>query len=72
MKQVVHDTRSRIPRNTATGPRLALRLSAEERAVIDEMATKEQRSSSNMARMIFLRGLEIIQKEQNQSSFSGG
>ncbi|STM76234.1 Uncharacterised protein [Escherichia coli] len=68
MKQVLHDTRSRIPRNTAAGPRLALRLSIEERAVIDEMAAKEQRSSSNMARMIFLRGLELTQKEQNKSS----
>lgn len=68
MKQVLHDTRSRIPRNTATDPRLALRLSLEERAVIDEMAAKEQRSSSNMARMIFLRGLELTQKEQNKSS----
>ena len=68
MKQVLHDTRSRIPRNTATGPRLALRLSLVERAVIDEMAAKEQRSSSNMARMIFLRGLELTQKEQNKSS----
>ena len=68
MKQVLHDTRSRIPRNTATGPRLALRLSLEERAVIDEVAAKEQRSSSNMARMIFLRGLELTQKEQNKSS----
>ncbi|EGR63163.1 hypothetical protein ECO9545_09561 [Escherichia coli O111:H11 str. CVM9545] len=32
------------------------------------MAAKEQRSSSNMARMIFLRGLELTQKEQNKSS----
>lgn len=47
---------------------MALRLSLEERAVIDEMAAKEQRSSSNMARMIFLRGLELTQKEQNKSS----
>ncbi len=68
MNQVSHDTKSRIPRNTATGPRLALRLSLEERAIIDEMAAKEQRSSSNMARMIFLRDLELTQKEQNKSS----
>lgn len=77
MKQVLHDTRSRIPRNTATGPRLALRLSLEERAVIDEMAAKEQRSSSNMARMIFLRGLELTRKnktnlpDQEASGMSG-
>ncbi len=68
MKQIIHDTRSRIPRNTATGPRLPLRLSPEERATVDKMAAREQRSSSNMARLIFLRGLEIVQQEQNQTA----
>lgn len=68
MKQIIHDTRSRIPRNAATGPRLPLRLSPEERAMVDKMAAREQRSSSNMARLIFLRGLEIVQQEQNQTA----
>ncbi|HAW9388701.1 TPA: hypothetical protein JY305_005797 [Escherichia coli] len=43
-------------------------MSPEERATVDKMAAREQRSSSNMARLIFLRGLEIVQQEQNQTA----
>ncbi|MGS6206034.1 hypothetical protein ACVGXO_20760 [Enterobacter hormaechei] len=35
-----------------------MRLTTEERALLEELAAKECRSISSMARMIFLRGME--------------
>ena len=62
MTQLQHIQRSRTPKNTASGGILPLRLSVEEREVIESMAEAECRSVSNMARLVFLRGLQSLIK----------
>lgn len=64
MTQAHHTQRSRTPKNSVAGGALPLRLSPEERAAIDEMARAECRSASNMIRIVFLRGLEVMKPEQ--------
>ncbi|MEG0622047.1 MAG: hypothetical protein RR498_03945 [Hafnia sp.] len=64
MTQVQHVQRSRTPKNTVTGGVLPLRLSPEERSTIEAMAEAEYRSASNMARIVFLRGLQAMQHDQ--------
>ncbi|MCT2388597.1 hypothetical protein [Erwinia pyrifoliae] len=39
---------------------LPLRLSTDERSIIEAMAEAECRSASNMVRIVFLRGLEAM------------
>lgn len=64
MTQAQHIQRSRTPKNTALGGTLPLRLSIAERSTIEAMAEAECRSASNMARIVFLRGLNAMQPEQ--------
>lgn len=61
MTQAHHVQRSRTPKNSVAGGTLPLRLSPEERSSINAMAEAECRSASNMVRIIFLRGLEVMQ-----------
>ena len=63
MTQVQHVQRSRTPKNSVAGGALPLRLSPEERSTIEAMAEVECRSASNMARIVFLRGLAAIQSD---------
>ncbi|EFO3867775.1 hypothetical protein DM659_20230 [Escherichia coli] len=65
MTQVHHVQRSRTPKNSVAGGALPLRLSPEERSTIEAMAEAECRSASNMVRIVFLRGLETMQSDQN-------
>ncbi|KOQ95157.1 hypothetical protein [Pluralibacter gergoviae] len=63
MTQVQHEQRSRTPKNSVAGKPLPLRLSPEERTTIETMAKEECRSASNMARIVFLRGLEAMKAD---------
>jgi len=40
-----------------------MRLTAEERTQLESLAEQDQRSTSNMARIIYLRGLEAFATE---------
>ena len=60
MTQLQHIQRSRTPKNTVAGGILPLRLSVEERRTLEALAEAECRSASNMARLIFLKGLQSI------------
>ncbi|HGM5349234.1 hypothetical protein FOT61_06260 [Serratia marcescens] len=63
MKQELHEPRSRLPRGIAAKNPIPMRLSEDERAELEAIATRESRSSSSMARLIFLRGLESFTAE---------
>ncbi|UJD79846.1 hypothetical protein FS595_09095 [Serratia rubidaea] len=63
MKQELHERRSRLPRGIAAKNPVPMRLSEVERAELDAIATRESRSSSSMARLIYLRGLEHFTAE---------
>lgn len=63
MTQAHHEQRSRSPKGVAAGKPIPLRLSPEERQVVEAMADQECRSLSNMVRMVFLRGLQVEQSE---------
>lgn len=58
MKQADHTQRSRLPKGLATGGPIPMRLTIAERTSLEELAAKECRSISSMARMVFLRGME--------------
>ncbi|WP_294901898.1 hypothetical protein [Tatumella sp. UBA2305] len=64
MTQLHHTQRSRTPKNAATGGTLPLRLTPEERAKVEAMAEADCRSASNMVRVVFLRGLEVLKPEE--------
>ncbi|MBN1085320.1 hypothetical protein JNO12_10775 [Erwinia aphidicola] len=59
MKQDDPIQRSRLPKGLASGGPVPMRLTTAERALLEELAAKECRSISSMARMIFLRGIEV-------------
>ncbi|HED1599551.1 hypothetical protein HV274_14540 [Enterobacter hormaechei] len=58
MAQDENIQRSRLPKGLPSGNPVPMRLTTEERALLEELAAKECRSISSMARMIFLRGME--------------
>ncbi|AYN26568.1 hypothetical protein D8682_05920 [Buttiauxella sp. 3AFRM03] len=60
MAQVESNQRSRLPKGMSSGNPIPMRLTPEERAFLEDLAAKECRSISNMARMVFLRGMEVI------------
>lgn len=60
MKQELHEARSRLPRGIAAKNPVPMRLSEDERAELEAIANRESRSSSSMARLIYLRGLETF------------
>ncbi|MBE5250706.1 hypothetical protein H2P46_00360 [Mixta sp. Marseille-Q2057] len=59
MTQDENIQRSRLPKGLFSGNPIPMRLTTEERALLEALATKECRSISSMARMIFLRGMEV-------------
>ncbi|MTW57877.1 hypothetical protein GND96_20955 [Citrobacter sp. JL976] len=63
MKQDDQKERSRLPKGMASGGPVAMRLTADERAALSELATKECRSISSMARMVFLQGMKTSKAE---------
>lgn len=59
MTQDENIQRSRLPKGLSSGNPIPMRLTTEERALLEALAAKECRSISSMARMIFLRGMEV-------------
>lgn len=59
MKQDEQIQRSRLPKGLSSGNPIPMRLTTSERELLEELAAKECRSISSMARMIFLRGMEM-------------
>ncbi|EAU9593877.1 hypothetical protein EOU39_06415 [Salmonella enterica] len=61
MKQT-RDTRSRSPKAKKPRKTVLLRLDEGEFTALEEMAEKAERSRSNMARILYLRGLAGLKK----------
>ena len=53
-----------MPRGSKGSARVAVPLTEEERADLEEISIKESRTAANMARLIYLRGLEALKAEQ--------
>lgn len=60
----IRDTRTRAPKASSPRRSVLLRLDEDEFAVLDSMAAEESRSRSNMARLLYLRGLAEIENER--------
>lgn len=63
MKQT-RDTRSRAPKAKPPRKTVLLRLDEGEFSALEGMAKKEERSRSNMARLLYLRGLAELTNER--------
>ena len=63
MKHVKHDQRSRLPKGIVSKNPITMRLSNDEHSTLEELAAKESRSASSMARLVFLRGIEAIRAD---------
>ncbi|MGF2654617.1 hypothetical protein ACQUWL_19155 [Serratia marcescens] len=59
----IRDTRSRAPKASSPRKMVLLRLDEGEFSALEEMAKKEERSRSNMARLLYLRGLAELKNE---------
>ncbi|MEN3260030.1 hypothetical protein AAH678_14980 [Sodalis endosymbiont of Spalangia cameroni] len=64
MKQADHTKKSRTPRGIVSKNPVPLRLSTDEKAELEILATRESRTRSSMARLVYLRGVEAIAAEQ--------
>ncbi|EBP0011254.1 hypothetical protein HX37_10435 [Salmonella enterica] len=62
----VRDTRTRNPKAATPRKTVLLRLDEEEFATLDGMAKKESRSRSNMARLLYLRGMTAVNKRKSK------
>ncbi|EAA8358224.1 ribbon-helix-helix protein, CopG family [Salmonella enterica subsp. enterica serovar Poona] len=58
------DIRTRAPKAAKPRRSVLLRLDEEEFAALEGMAEKEERSRSNMARLLYLQGVAISQKKK--------
>ncbi|EBI1588897.1 hypothetical protein FKY70_15435 [Salmonella enterica] len=63
----IHDTRSRAPKASSPRKMVLLRLDEEEFALLDGMAKEESRSRSNMARLLYLRGMKEVKSNEGES-----
>ncbi|MEO3714030.1 hypothetical protein [Roseateles flavus] len=69
-------SRSDIPSRTPNGiwdrtkPPVPLRMSAEEHAALERLASSESRSKSSMARLVFLHGLQTWDAPESQATAS--
>lgn len=63
MTQTHHVQRSRLPKGIASKNPIPMRLSDDERAELESIATRESRSISSMARLVFLSGIKQFQVE---------
>lgn len=63
----IRDTRSRAPKASSPRKMVLLRLDEEEFAVLEGMAKEESRSRSNMARLLYLRGMKEIKDSKGGS-----
>ncbi|MEI8663251.1 hypothetical protein [Xenorhabdus bovienii] len=61
MAQNRHDRRSRLPRGVVSKRQVALRLSLEEDAELEEIAREENRSKASLARIYYLAGKQAAQ-----------
>ncbi|MBD2786642.1 hypothetical protein ID858_17885 [Xenorhabdus sp. DI] len=61
MAQDRHDRRSRLPRGVISTKQVALRLSLEEDAELEEIAREENRSKASLARIYYLAGKQAAQ-----------
>lgn len=64
MKQADYTKKSRTPKGIVSKNPVPMRLSPEEKAELEILATKECRTISSMARLVYLRGIETIEEEQ--------
>ncbi|HBS5821135.1 hypothetical protein [Klebsiella variicola] len=64
MTQEKNPPRARLRRGCTGSARVAVPLTEQERADLEEISIKESRTASNMARLIYLRGLEAFKSEQ--------
>ncbi|HAK6118032.1 TPA: hypothetical protein H2R31_003086 [Salmonella enterica] len=62
----MRDTRSRAPKASSPRKMVLLRLDEEEFAVLEGMAKEESRSRSNMARLLYLRGLAEVKTKHSK------
>ncbi|EQA9810908.1 hypothetical protein ACX94P_001295 [Klebsiella oxytoca] len=67
MTQEKNLPRARLPRGSKGNARVAVPLTEEERADLEKISIKESRTAANMARLIYLRGLEVIKSELTTS-----
>ncbi|OTA15891.1 hypothetical protein Xbed_03541 [Xenorhabdus beddingii] len=63
MTQDKHDRRSRLPRGVISKRQVALRLSLEEDAELEEIAREENRSKASLARIYYLAGKRAAQAQ---------
>ncbi|HFK4758581.1 TPA: hypothetical protein ACG0MZ_000057 [Citrobacter farmeri] len=63
MTQEKNLPRARLPRGSKGSARVSVPLTEEERADLEMISIKESRTAANMARLIYLRGLEVIKSE---------
>ena len=63
MAQQENIQRSRTPKGIVSKNPVPMRLTPGEREVLEDLAEKECRSTSSMARLIYLRGIEAIKAE---------
>ena len=52
--------RSRAPNGVMSDKPVAMRLTADEKAGLGDMAQQQNRSKSSLARLIYLRGLQAM------------
>ncbi|EBH1913564.1 hypothetical protein FKE41_21860 [Salmonella enterica] len=62
----IRDTRSRAPKASSPRKMVLLRLDEDEFATLDGMAKEESRSRSNMARLLYLRGMKEIKGSKGE------
>ncbi|EBC0165461.1 hypothetical protein CR770_14380 [Salmonella enterica] len=62
----IRDIRSRAPKAKNPRKTVLLRLDEGEFSALEGMAKKEERSRSNMARLLYLRGLAEIKNEMQK------
>ena len=67
MTQEKNLPRARLPRGSKGNARIAVPLTEGERADLEKISIKESRTAANMARLIYLRGLEVIKSELTSS-----
>ncbi|EDO5678900.1 hypothetical protein C1349_00415 [Salmonella enterica] len=63
----IRDTRSRAPKAIKPRKSVLLRLDETEFAALEGMAKEESRSRSNMARLLYLRGMKEIKDSKGES-----
>lgn len=63
MEQLSHEGRSRLPKANAPRRQISLRLTEDEWAELDALAKKDDRTCSNLAHRLYMRGLAEIKNE---------